>query len=84
MLDVAKPDNVKSVTDPHRPKDFLDQTEIKSFLDVAKAGRQALTTGGMLGMPVAAPRIAHRRISNYRPLLSERRHRSDPRWAPPL
>ena len=42
MLDVAKPDNVKSVTDPHRPKDFLDPTEIKTFLDAAKAGRQGV------------------------------------------
>jgi integrase len=42
MLDAAKPDNVKSVTDPHRPKDFLDPTEIKSFLDAAKAGRQGV------------------------------------------
>ena len=41
-LDVAKPDNVKSVTDPHRPKDFLDPTGIKSFLDAAKAGRQGV------------------------------------------
>jgi type 1 fimbriae regulatory protein FimB len=42
MLDIANPDNVKSslVTDPHRPKDFLDPTEIKSFLEAAKAGRQ--------------------------------------------
>jgi len=41
MLDVAKPDNVKSaVTDRHRAKDFLDPTEIRSFLDAAKAGRQ--------------------------------------------
>jgi hypothetical protein len=37
MLDVAGPDNVKSsTTDPHRPKDFLDPTEIKLFLDAAK------------------------------------------------
>ena len=42
MLDVAKPDNVESVTDPHRPKDFLDPTEIRSFLDAAKAGRQGV------------------------------------------
>src|SRR5262245_8406395 len=42
-LDVAKPDNVKScVTDPHRPKDFLDPTEIRTFLDAAKAGRQGV------------------------------------------
>src|SRR5262249_8749557 len=41
MFDLATTDNVKSVTtDPHRPKDFLDPTEIKSFLDAAKAGRQ--------------------------------------------
>ena len=41
MFDIAKPDNVKSssVTDPHRPKDFLDPTEINSFLEAAKAGR---------------------------------------------
>src|SRR6516164_10288229 len=40
MLDVANPENVKScTTDPHRPKDFLDPTEIKSFLDAAKSGR---------------------------------------------
>ena len=41
MLDLATTDNVKSATtDPRRPKDFLDPTEIKSFLDAAKAGRQ--------------------------------------------
>jgi len=40
MLDVASTGNVKSVTDPHRPKDFLDPTEIKSFLDAAEKGRQ--------------------------------------------
>jgi len=31
MLDVAKPDNVESVTDPHRPKDFLDPTRLGHF-----------------------------------------------------
>jgi integrase len=41
MLDIAKPDNVKSsTTDPYRAKDFLDPTEIKTFLHAAKAGRQ--------------------------------------------
>jgi hypothetical protein len=40
MFDLATTDNVKSslVTDPHRPKDFLDPTEIKSFLEAAKDG----------------------------------------------
>jgi hypothetical protein len=39
MFDLATTDNVKSsVTDPHRPKDFLDPTEIKTFLGAAKAG----------------------------------------------
>jgi len=42
MLELANQDNVKSslVTDPHRPKDFLDPTEIKAFLEAAKSGRQ--------------------------------------------
>ena len=40
-FDIAKSDNVKSfTTDPHRPKDFLDPSEIKLFLNAAKAGRQ--------------------------------------------
>src|SRR6516164_7047211 len=42
MFDLATTDNVKSTTDPHRPKDFLDPTEIKSFLNAAKAGRQGI------------------------------------------
>ena len=44
MFDIANPDNVKSslVTDPHRPKDFLDPTEIKSFLEAAKATRNGV------------------------------------------
>jgi len=41
MLDITNPGNVESiVTDPHRPKDFLDPSEIKLFLQAAKAGRQ--------------------------------------------
>ena len=40
MFDLATTYNVKSTTDPHRPKDFLDPREIKSFLQAAKAGRQ--------------------------------------------
>jgi hypothetical protein len=41
MSDLAVTGSVKSgVTDPHRWKDFLDPTEIKTFLDAAKAGRQ--------------------------------------------
>jgi type 1 fimbriae regulatory protein FimB len=43
MLDFATTDNVKSTTtDPHRPKDFLDPTEMKLFLNAAKAGRQGV------------------------------------------
>ena len=38
MSELAITDNVKSgVTDPHRRKDFLDPTEIKTFLDAAKS-----------------------------------------------
>jgi type 1 fimbriae regulatory protein FimB/type 1 fimbriae regulatory protein FimE len=41
MSELAATGNVKSgVTDPHRRKDFLDPTKIKTFLDAAKAGRQ--------------------------------------------
>ena len=41
MTDLAVTDNVKrGVTDPHRRKDFLDPTEVKAFLEAAKAGRQ--------------------------------------------
>jgi site-specific recombinase XerD len=39
-FDIPNSDNVKSTTDPHRAKDFLDPTEIKTFLNAAKAGRQ--------------------------------------------
>jgi Phage integrase family len=43
MFDLASTDNVKSsTTDPHRPKDFLDPTEIKTFLNAAKSGRQGI------------------------------------------
>jgi hypothetical protein len=42
MFDVATTENVKSTTDPHRPKDFLDPTEIKSFLEAAKDGRNGV------------------------------------------
>jgi type 1 fimbriae regulatory protein FimB len=41
MLNLTKPDNVKT-TDPHRPKDFLDPTEIKAFLEAAKSGRNGV------------------------------------------
>jgi type 1 fimbriae regulatory protein FimB len=40
MSSLAKPDNVKT-TDP-RPKDFLDPTEMKAFLEAAKSGRQGV------------------------------------------
>ena len=41
MNELAVTGNVKSgVTDPYRRKDFLDPTEIKTFLDAAKSGRQ--------------------------------------------
>jgi len=33
-----------------------------------RGAASALTTGGMLGMPVAAPKIAHHRLSDQRPL----------------
>ena len=40
MSDLAVTGNVESrVTDPHRRKDFLDPTEMKAFLEAAKAGR---------------------------------------------
>jgi integrase len=41
MLDLASTGNVKT-TDPHRPKDFLDPTEIKAFLNAAKDGRNGV------------------------------------------
>jgi type 1 fimbriae regulatory protein FimB len=41
MSELAVTGNVQSaVTDPHRRKDFLDPTEIKTFLEAAKSGRQ--------------------------------------------
>jgi len=41
MSGLAVTGNVESgVIDPHRRKDFLDPTEMKGFLDAAKAGRQ--------------------------------------------
>ena len=41
MFDLATTDSVKSATtDPHQPKDFLDPTEVKAFLNAAKSGRQ--------------------------------------------
>jgi integrase len=40
MLDVANPDNVK--TTDRQPKDFLDPSEIKSFLEAAKDGRNGV------------------------------------------
>ena len=43
MSDLAVTGNVKShVTDPHRRKDFLDPTEMKAFLEAAKASRQGV------------------------------------------
>ena len=43
MSDLAVTGNVEShVTDPHRRKDFLDPTEMKAFLEAAKAGRQGV------------------------------------------
>src|SRR5262249_48496458 len=43
MSELAVTGNVQSrVTDPHRPKDFLDPTEIRLFLKAAKEGRQGV------------------------------------------
>jgi type 1 fimbriae regulatory protein FimB len=43
MSELAMTGNVEShVTDPHRRKDFLDPTEMKAFLEAAKAGRQGV------------------------------------------
>jgi integrase len=43
MSDLAVTGNVKSaVTDLHRRKDFLDPSEMKTFLEAAKAGRQGV------------------------------------------
>ena len=43
MSGLAVTGNVESrVTDPHRRKDFLDPTEMKAFLEAAKAGRQGV------------------------------------------
>ena len=42
MLEAVSTANVKSVTDPHRPKDFLDPTEVKASLNAAKSGRQGI------------------------------------------
>jgi hypothetical protein len=40
MTDLASTGIVESVTDPHRRKDFLDPTEIKTFFEATKAGLQ--------------------------------------------
>jgi hypothetical protein len=40
MLELTSPDNVK--TTDRRPKDFLDPSEIKSFLEAAKDGRNGV------------------------------------------
>jgi len=43
MSDLAVTGNVKShVTYPHRRKDFLDPTQMKAFLEAAKASRQGV------------------------------------------
>jgi hypothetical protein len=54
MLDLTSPDNVKT-TDRH-PKDFLDPSEIKAFLEAAKEGRKEWDQGSFAVSNDVSPR----------------------------
>ena len=57
MLDVATTDNVKSTTDAHRPKGFLDPTANLTLLGQYTAANFYLASDGFGGTVVTDPLV---------------------------